>query len=80
MTNTNKEPQLTAKHHHDTVWRTLGLAAPARRALVAQHCYTLTDLTRHRRTAVAHWHGIGPNALTVLDQALHVAELAFAGE
>lgn len=64
----------------DTIWRHIGLAAPARRALLAHHCHTLAELCRHHRTAVAAWHGIGPNALALLDHALREAGLAFAGE
>ncbi len=64
----------------DAYWHRLGLAAPARRALLAHHCHTLADLCQHRRTAVAQWHGIGPNALSILDAALQIAGLTFAGE
>lgn len=64
----------------DAYWHSLGLAAPARRALLAHHCHTLADLCQHRRTAVAQWHGIGPNALAIFDAALRAAGLTFAGE
>jgi len=64
----------------DAYWRQLGLAAPARRALIAHHCHTLDDLCQHARTTVAHWHGIGTSALATLDAALRAAGLAFAGE
>lgn len=74
--NTNKEAPSTA----DVAWRQLGLAAPARRALLAHHCHTLTDVCQHQRTAVAQWHGIGPNALAVLDRAIQAAGLTFGGE
>ena len=64
----------------DAYWRQLGLAAPARRTLLAHHCHTLADVCQHRRPAVAEWHGIGPNALAILDAALQAAGLGFAGE
>ena len=64
----------------DAYWQHLGLAAPARRALLAHHCHTLADVCQHRRSAVAQWHGIGPNALAILDAALRAAGFNFAGE
>ncbi|MFM7679733.1 MAG: RNA polymerase [Roseiflexaceae bacterium] len=64
----------------DAYWQALGLAAPARRTLIAHHCHTLADLCQYRRSVVAQWHGIGPNALTTLETALRAAGLAFVGE
>ncbi|MCE2850284.1 MAG: RNA polymerase [Roseiflexaceae bacterium] len=64
----------------DAYWQALGLAAPARRALIAHHCHTLADLCQYQRIVVAQWHGIGANALATLAMALHAAGLAFVGE
>lgn len=45
------------------------LAAPARRALASAGIFTLDDLQRISPQALADLHGMGPNALAVLDQA-----------
>jgi hypothetical protein len=42
----------------DAYWQALGLAAPARRALIAHHCHTLADLCQYQRIVVAQWHGM----------------------
>lgn len=53
------------------------LAAPAQRALAAAGVRKLTDLTRFSEEQVRQWHGIGPNALDRLRQALHERGLSF---
>ncbi len=49
------------------------LAAPARRALASAGISTLEDLQRISPQALADLHGMGPNALAVLEQACAVA-------
>jgi hypothetical protein len=56
------------------------LSQPAHRALVAAGVQNLKQLTKFTESEVKKWHGIGPNALTQLRQALHEKGLAFAGE
>ena len=56
------------------------LAQPALRALAAAGVRTLKQLTRFSEDQVKQWHGIGPNAMTQLRQALHDKGLAFAAE
>lgn len=48
---------------------------PAARALGAESITTLEELSEWRRADVAELHGMGPKALTVLDEALTDAEL-----
>ncbi|MFY7868065.1 MAG: hypothetical protein ACOVQN_01085 [Exiguobacterium sp.] len=56
------------------------LAAPAKRALVAKEVESLHDLCLYTRREVASWHGIGPNALRVLELELLKHHLAFKEE
>lgn len=45
------------------------LAAPARRALASAGIFTLEDLQLISPQVLADLHGMGPNALAVLEQA-----------
>ncbi|MBU3643241.1 MAG: DNA-binding protein [Candidatus Nanopelagicaceae bacterium] len=45
------------------------MAAPARRALVNNKILKLADLKRFTIDQVADFHGMGPNALSVLKKA-----------
>lgn len=53
----------------DVVWRELGLAAPARRALIDNKVMRLTDLKKFTYAQVSEFHGMGPNALKILKSA-----------
>jgi hypothetical protein len=53
----------------DGVWKELGLAAPARRALVNNKILKLSDLKKFTIDEVAEFHGMGPNALLILKKA-----------
>lgn len=64
----------------DTYWRTLGLAAPARRALVGAGITQLQDLTHWRAVDLAQLHGIGDHAMTRLRHALADTHASFADE
>ena len=50
----------------DQLWKNLGLAAPARRALLNQNIKTLLDLKKYTYSEIEELHGIGPNALVIL--------------
>jgi hypothetical protein len=54
-----------------------GLAAPARLALAGAGIHNLEQLAQHSAVEVAGLHGIGPNALAKLRQALQEKGLAF---
>ena len=56
----------------------LKLGQPARRALAAAGIQRLEQLTRFSENEVKQLHGIGPNALERLRQALSARGLAFA--
>jgi len=56
------------------------LAQPAQRALAASGIRRLEQLTSFTEAEIKQLHGIGPNALNKLRQALAARGLAFAGE
>jgi|AACY02.1.fsa_nt_gi uncharacterized protein YdhG (YjbR/CyaY superfamily) len=53
----------------DKAWRELGLAAPARRALIDHKLYKISDLKKFTMREVSDFHGIGSNALVILKRA-----------
>ncbi len=53
------------------------ISAPAQRALAAAGVQNLKDLTRFSEAEVKKWHGIGPNALGKLRQAMQENGLSF---
>lgn len=54
-----------------------GLSAPARRALDAAGIRSLEQLARFSEDEIKRLHGIGPNALRQLHDALHEHGLSF---
>lgn len=58
-------------------WVTLGLAAPARRALQSAGVNGLRDLTKRREADVGDLHGMGPNTLNLLRAAMKIQGLSF---
>ena len=54
------------------------LSAPARRALIEAGYLRLEQLTRVSEAEIKRLHGIGPNALKQLRQALEAKGLSFA--
>jgi hypothetical protein len=53
------------------------LSAPAHRALAAAGVKQLKDLTKFSEAEVKRWHGVGPNAMDQLRQALKEQGLSF---
>jgi hypothetical protein len=53
------------------------LAAPAKRALASAGISCLEDLSLWREADVARLHGIGPNALKALKEALEAKKLTY---
>jgi DNA-directed RNA polymerase alpha subunit len=56
------------------------IAAPAQRALQSAGITTLKQLTKITEAELSHLHGMGPNALSKLRQALAEKGLSFARE
>jgi len=61
----------------DGQWREIGLAAPARRALIDDGLFTLSDLRKTSLAAIKELHGMGPNAIRVLVAEMKKADLSF---
>ena len=57
-----------------------GLAAPAQRALAEARIQNLNQLSKFTGTEIKQMHGIGPNALKQLRNALNDRGLSFASE
>ena len=71
------EVDLDAYAEVDGPWRELGLAAPARRALIDDGYYKLSDLRKTSLDAIKDLHGMGPNAIRILTTAMKKADLSF---
>lgn len=54
----------------DAAWVKLGIAAPARRALINLELFQLSELTTVNRNELAKAHGMGPKTMRVLDELL----------
>jgi hypothetical protein len=61
-----------------TPWPPEGLAKPAHRALAGAGIGSLDELARRREAEVAALHGMGPNGVKALREALAAKGLAFA--
>lgn len=61
----------------DHVWLELGLSAPARRALIDDDLFKLSDLRKTSLAAVKDLHGMGPNAIRILITEMKKADLSF---
>lgn len=58
----------------------IGLGKPAQRALAAAGYSRLEELTAISETEIKRLHGIGPNAIEQLRQALAAKGLSFANK
>ena len=58
-------------------WREIGLDAAARRALVDDGLFELSDLRKVSLAAVKELDGMGPNAVRILVSELKKADLSF---
>jgi DNA-directed RNA polymerase alpha subunit len=56
----------------------INLSAPAQRALAGAGIKSLKQLTKYSESEIKQLHGVGPNALGKLRQALAEKGLAFA--
>jgi hypothetical protein len=74
---TNGTAEIDHYESVDGTWRELGLAAPARRALIDDGLFELADLRKVSLAAVKELHGMGPNAIRVLVNEMKKADLAF---
>ena len=73
----NSEVDLDAYAAVDGAWRELGLAAPARRALIDEGLYKVSDLRKYSLDAIKDLHGMGPNAIRMLITAMKKSDISF---
>ncbi len=74
---TNGTADLDRYESQDAAWREMGLAAPARRALIDDGLFELADLRKVSLAAVKELHGMGPNAVRILVTEMKKADLSF---
>jgi hypothetical protein len=74
---TGGEVDLDAYAAADGAWRELGLAAPARRALIDEGLYKVSDLRKYSLDAIKDLHGMGPNAIRILITAMKKSDISF---
>jgi len=61
----------------DGEWRKIGLAAPARRALVDAKLYKVSDLRKIRLEDLAALHGMGKSAIARINQIMEAKGIRF---
>lgn len=61
----------------DGYWRELGISAPARRGLIDQKAFVLTDLRKLTKTQFLAIHGIGPKAEKIIIAAMKRQKISF---
>ena len=66
---TRGEVDLSKYEKVDGVWRDLGIAAPARRALVDAKILDIKDLKKWTDQELLKLHGMGPSAIKILKEA-----------
>ena len=74
---TNGTADLDHYESQDAAWREIGLAAPARRALIDDGLFELADLRKVSLASVKELHGMGPNAVRILVTEMKKADLSF---
>ena len=74
---TRGEVDLDAYAEVDGEWVAIGLAAPARRALIDDGLYKVTDLRKVSLVALKELHGMGPNAIRILVAEMKKQDISF---
>jgi len=74
---TNETTEIDRYQSLDSAWREIGLAAPARQALVDDGLFELADLRKVSLAAIKELPGMSANAIRVLVDEMKKADLAF---
>jgi DNA repair protein RadC len=61
----------------DEEWRAIGLAAPARKALVNAKLYKVSDLRKISLEELTNLHGMGKSAIARLKVMMHGKKITF---
>lgn len=75
--NTGGEVDLQYYASVDQYWCEIGLAAPARRALIDDGNFKLSDLRKSSLAAIKSLDGMGPNAIRILTEEMKKADMSF---
>jgi hypothetical protein len=73
----NSSSELDRYESLDESWRAIGLGAPARRALIDEGLFELSDLRKVSLAALKELHGMGPNTVRILVMEMKKADLSF---
>ena len=71
------EVDLDAYAAVDGAWLEIGLSAPARRALIDEGLYKVSDLRKYSIDVIKDLHGMGPNAIRILITAMKKSDISF---
>ncbi len=61
----------------DEEWRAIGLAAPARRALIDAKLYKVSDLRKISLEELTSLHGMGKSAIARIKVVMHGKKITF---
>ncbi len=62
---------------HDQEWQKIGLAAPARRALVDAKLYKVSDMRKITLTELSAMHGMGKSAIARIKLIMEAKKISF---
>ena len=74
---TRGEVDLSKYEALDGEWRKIGLAAPARRALVDAKLYKVSDLRKISLAELSELHGMGKSAIARLSAIMEAKKIRF---
>ena len=61
----------------DDEWRAIGLAAPARKALIDSKLYKVSDLRKISLEELTNLHGMGKSAIARIKVVMHGKKITF---
>ena len=74
---TRGQVELDSYSEVDHEWVALGISAPARRALIDEGYYALSDLRKASLKALKELHGVGPNVIRILVAEMKKQDIQF---
>ena len=74
---TQRKVDLSLYDKLDSEWKKIGLAAPARRALINAKLTKVTDLKKITEKDLMSLHGMGPSSLPVIKREMKKIRIKF---
>ena len=68
---------MTSYEEIDDEWRAIGLAAPARKALIDAKLYKVSDLRKISLEELTNLHGMGKSAIARIKVVMHGKKITF---